>query len=116
MDSSHGLLLAIGWALLRFGLPVLVTGLLIRVFSRLDSRWKDEALSRRKDMIRDRVIPMMKCWIFNDCPPEKRRDCPAYKEKYLPCWQVFRDTYGSLQSECFGCDVFRNAPMPILDN
>ncbi len=116
METSQGLLLAIGWFVLRFGLPVLVTGLLIRIFSSLDSRWKEEALSARKDLIREQVIPMMKCWVFNDCPPEKRRDCPAYHEKYVPCWQVFRDSFGNMQDGCLGCDVFRKAPLPIMDN
>lgn len=116
MDTAQGLLLAIGWVLLRFGLPVLVTGLLIWIFSRLDSRWKEDALSGRKAMIRDGVIPLMKCWVFRDCPPEKRRDCLAFQEKYVPCWQVFRDANGNLQNKCLGCDVFRKAPLPIMVN
>jgi hypothetical protein len=116
MSSTQGLLFALSWFLMRFGLPILFTTLLIILFSRLDSRWKEQALSRRKQLVQDQVIPMIKCWVFNDCPPEKRENCPAYKEKQVPCWQVFRDQYGTLKDGCLGCDVFRSVPLPILEN
>ena len=114
MDTSQGLVLAIAWVLLRFGLPVLGTGLIIYIFSLLDSNWKKEALAVKKDLVSEEVIPLMKCWVFNDCPPEKRRDCPAYQEKYIPCWQLFRDVNDNLQEKCLDCTVFRTAPIPIL--
>ncbi len=116
MDSTQGLLLAISWFLLRFGLPLLVTILFIVLFSRLDSRWREQALSIRNESVREQVIPLIKCWVFNDCPPEKRQACPAYQDKHIPCWQVFRDEYGTLQEDCLGCDIFKEVPLPIGKN
>ncbi len=116
MDSAQGLLLALSWFLLRFGLPILITVLFIFLFSRLDSRWKEQALARRKELVQDQVIPLIKCWVFHDCPPEKRENCPAYQEKQIPCWQVFRDQYGTLKDGCLGCEVFSTVPLPNIRN
>ena len=116
MATSQGLFLAIFWILLRFGLPVLGTGLLIWFFNRLDSRWKQEAVSRRKTMFAEGVIPFVKCWIFHDCAPERRSNCPAFQEKNVPCWQLFRDANENLQDKCLGCEVFQTAPLLILDH
>jgi hypothetical protein len=116
MDTSQGFLLTVGWVFLRFGVPVLITSLIILFLSQIDSNWKSEALSKRKEEIKKSVIPMMKCWVFNDCPPEKRTSCLAYNEKYLPCWQVFRENNGNLKDGCLDCPVFRNAPIPIIDS
>ena len=116
METAQGFLLAIAWVFLRFGLPIIITSLIILLLSQIDSNWKQEALSRRKKNFNLNVIPLMKCWVFNDCPPEKRANCPAYQEKYLPCWQIFRDDNDNLKESCLDCPVFRNAPIPIIDN
>lgn len=115
MNTSQGLLFAISWFALRFGLPILLTGLLIWVLARLDSRWQKEAIRRRKKLVQEGVMPMVKCWVLNDCPPEKRQGCRGFQEKYLPCWQVFRDASGNVQERCLVCDVFRKAPVPVID-
>ena len=106
MDSTQGLWLTISWFLLRFGLPVLLTMVLIVLFSKIDSRWRDEALAQRENLVQDGVISLINCWVFNDCPPEKREKCPAYQENYISCWQVFRDNYGTLREGCLDCKVF----------
>jgi len=116
METTQGLLLAISWFLLRFGLPVIVTLILIAAFSKLDSRWKEEALSRRVDLVQEQVIPMIKCWVFHDCPSERREICPAYQQKQIPCWQTFRDKYGTLKDGCLGCDVFNEIPLPTVNS
>ena len=115
MDSTQGLLLTILWAFARFGIPILVTVVIFALLSRYDSRWKQEALAKRKQEAAQGLIPLVKCWVFNDCPPEKRESCPAYQEKYLPCWQVFRDEDDLLQRACLTCPVFKKAPIPIVD-
>jgi hypothetical protein len=116
MDTTQGFLLAASWFLLRFGLPILFTLILIIIFSKIDSRWRDQALANKKVMFQDQVIPMIKCWVFNDCPPEKREKCPAYQEKNIPCWQGFRDQYGTLRDGCLGCEVFKQGPLPFVKN
>ena len=114
METTQGLLLAITWFMFRFGLPLVITLVLIGVFSKLDSRWKEEALSMRKNLVHEQVIPMIKCWVFQDCPPERREKCPAFQQKQIPCWQTFRDKYGTLKDGCLSCDVFKEVPLPIV--
>ncbi len=113
MNSIQGLLLAIGWFLIRFGLPLLLTLILIYSFSKLDSRWRDEAIEQRNKAGYDQIIPSIRCWVFHDCPPEKREKCPAFQEKNVPCWQLFRDQYGVLKQGCLDCDVFTGATVPL---
>lgn len=115
METSQGFWVAVAWVFLRFGIPVLITSLIILFLSQIDASWKKEALSKRKQAGQMGVVPLMKCWVYNDCPPEKRGDCPAFRERYLPCWQLFRDEKDNLKESCLGCQVFRNAPVPLID-
>jgi hypothetical protein len=38
------------------------------------------------------------CWELNNCPPEIRDECPAYRNRALPCWEI-EGTYSKL---CMG--------------
>lgn len=115
MESEQGLYLALVWGFLRIGLPVLGTGLLVLILSRLDSQWRQEAVKNRRILVAENLVPRVKCWILNDCPEEQRQNCQAYQEKDWPCWHVFRDRKGNLQHRCLGCRVFQNAPVSITD-
>lgn len=114
MESSQGLLLTVLWALARFGLPVLITIVVVSILSKFDSRWKEEALARQRQESELGVIPLVKCWVFKDCSPEMRSKCPAYTDQSMPCWQVFRDKNDFLKEDCLTCPVFRNAPVPSV--
>ena len=61
METSQGFMLALAWVFLRFGLPVLITSLIILFLSQIDSNWKQEAISRTKNKFNKGVIPLMKC-------------------------------------------------------
>ncbi len=113
METTQGLLLAIGWFLLRFGTPILATALVIWLFKRLDSHWQAEAKEYQEHSKLENLVPLVRCWLLNDCPEKKRQNCPAYIEQNKPCWQYFRATDGSLKEGCLGCGVFRGAPIPI---
>ncbi len=93
--------------LVRIGIPVAVTALIFFLLRRLDERWQKEALA----------IPVISsqrpCWETKGCSEQKRKDCPAFAQPNIPCWQVFRTKNGLLREECLGCDVFRLAPSPV---
>jgi len=114
MDSIQGLLISIGWFLFRFGIPVGITLLICRLFRRIDSKWQEEGQAYLKHARDEGLVPIVRCWILNDCPEEKRENCPAYKEQGIPCWQQFRSLNGELKEQCIGCGVFRGAPVPAI--
>jgi hypothetical protein len=53
------------------------------------------------------------CWDVKHCTPEQKAKCPAYAHKETPCWQFYRQKNGALREGCIGCDVFKQAPVPI---
>jgi len=114
METWEGLLLAIGWFLLRFGVPILGTVLIIIFFKWLDQRWQQQSLDRRASLGAQAVLPVVKCWVINDCPKENCQNCVAYQDQSKPCWQHFRATDGYLKEECLDCKVFRGTPVPVI--
>lgn len=110
MQSSAALVLGF---LLRLGIPVVLTGVLVWLLRRLDARWQVEAdrMLASRDLGTAPVSPV-RCWEVKDCPPHHRVDCPGFKHPERPCWQVFRDPNGCLQEHCLGCVVFRSTPVP----
>ncbi len=114
METWEGLSLAIGWFLLRFGLPILGTILIVIFFKRLDHRWQRETLDRRESMGAQAMLPVVQCWATNNCPAEKCQNCIAFQDHSKPCWQHFRVKDGSLKEECLGCKVFLGVPAPAV--
>ena len=114
METWQGLLGAILWFLLRFGIPIALTALIVWWFKRMDSQWQRQTIERRASMGAESLTPIIRCWLLNDCPEEKCQNCVAYQEQSIPCWQHFRSENGTLKEECLGCRVFRDAPVPII--
>lgn len=114
MATWEGFLLATGWFLLRFGVPILGTALVVIFFRWLDQRWQRQSLERRAGMGAQAVLPIVKCWAIKDCPEEKCQDCIAYQNQSKPCWQHFRAADGCLKQACIDCQVFRGAPVPVI--
>jgi len=104
----NSLLVIVLGLILRIGVPVSVTALFFFFLRRLDERWQKEALA----------IPVIStqrpCWEVKGCSEERRKDCTAFKQKNIPCWQTFRTKNGLLREECLGCEVFRLAPAPVV--
>ena len=93
--------------LLRLGIPIALTALVFALLHRLDKRWREEALALP-------VIPAGKpCWEIKGCPEERKKNCLAVAHPNTPCWQVFRTRDGVMKETCLGCDVFRQAPVPV---
>lgn len=112
METSQGFIYLLGWFGLRFGIPIVLTILMVWAFRRLDARWQEQAETTRKLAAEKGLVPIVRCWLLNDCPDEKREKCPAYLEQHTPCWQHFRMKNGELKQACLGCGVFRGAPAP----
>ena len=100
-------LLMIVGLLLRIGLPIALTALVVLLLQRLDANWQSEALM--PEVLAPTGTP---CWEHKNCSPEKRAKCKAYQNSEIPCWQQFRKVDGTLREGCIGCDVFRKAPVP----
>jgi hypothetical protein len=97
--------------LIRFGIPILLTGLAAWGLRRLDRRWQQQSEHIRPAPLGLGAAPAeVRCWEQTDCPADKREGCPAYARPTTPCWQVFREATGYLPTSCLGCDVFLNAP------
>lgn len=113
MDSIQAFLLAVGWGLVRFGIPVLLTVGICKLFKGIDARWISEGETYKEKMGLKSLGPAVRCWVFNDCEEFQKINCPAYQNQDVPCWQHFRSGNGELRQGCLGCGVFKSAPIPI---
>lgn len=100
--------------LVRLGIPLALTAVLVWWLQKLDTRWQTQAEQARR-----RTSPGMKpstytplCWEVRGCSPERRAECPAFARPDVPCWQTFRDKRGHLKEVCLECLVFKQAPVP----
>jgi hypothetical protein len=112
MGNWNELLTIVLGLLMRIGIPIAATAILILFLRSLDNRWKAEA----KEYL---LVPMAAsakpCWEVKKCSQEQMKHCPAAVQSVSPCWQFFRTEQGALKESCLGCEVFRQAPLPIGD-
>lgn len=108
----NGVGLVILGIVVRLGIPVGITVLLIRWLRQLDARWQTEA--RQGAQVQSNRVQARNtgCWDVNRCTSEQKAKCPAYARQETPCWQVFRQSNGVLRENCIGCNVFKEAPLP----
>jgi hypothetical protein len=99
--------------LIRLGIPLAATAIVVVLLRKLDNRWKADAV---ESLTKPRMAePLKPCWEVNQCSLEKMNHCLAHQNPNSPCWQVFRTDQGVLKEKCLGCEVFRQAPLPIGD-
>jgi hypothetical protein len=99
--------------LLRYGVPIGITALVVWMLTKLDARWQEQADLRR--VARSTLgaeVRQVRCWETTECSRDQRENCPAYTEPEVPCWQVFRKRDSRLREECLTCHVFLEAPVP----
>jgi hypothetical protein len=113
-DALQGIATVLVWTVLRFGLPVGLTLLVCWLFKWLDARWQAEAEEYQKRAGVKGWVPIVRCWLLNDCPPEQREHCHAYQNQEVPCWQHFRAPEGELKEKCMDCGVFQGVPLPSI--
>ncbi len=93
--------------LIRLGIPIAVTALVLGILYIFDKRWQNQALALP-------VVPSGKrCWEVKGCSEEARQNCLAASKPDMPCWYVFRTRDGVMKDACLECKVFRRAPVPI---
>lgn len=95
--------------LLRLGVPVALTAILVILLKRLDERWQSRASDQQA-----KLATNPGCWKLRNCPEERKARCSAYAHPDVPCWQVFRAADGRLLERCLSCEVFRQAPAPMI--
>lgn len=111
---TDGLAVALLGILVRIILPITATLLVVGFFRRLDARWQIEAQAQMRARMALAAANHTPCWEQRQCSPERRETCAAYQNRYMPCWQVFRDKDGRLRESCLECDVFLAAPVPAI--
>ena len=112
MDALSPVIVFLLGAMLRIGLPLAVTALLVWLLQQVDAHWQAEA-ERQRAHAPVTATPRVPCWVINNCSPERRAACPIYGHAEVLCWQYFRDRQGRLRETCLACQVFRNAPIPV---
>ena len=107
METITSLLAVLVGLLLRLAIPIAGTGILIYFLRKLDAHWQAET------QLPPMPVQKVECWKIKSCPPTQSKNCIAASSP-LPCWQVFRQPNGYLQEACLSCEVFRDAPIPVL--
>ena len=114
MDALSPVIVFLLGVMLRIGLPLAATALIIWLLQRVDAHWQADAReARQRALAPVTATPRVPCWFINNCSPERRASCPIYGHAEVLCWQYFRDRQGHLREACLGCQVFRNAPTPV---
>ena len=108
METFISILAVMAGFLARLAIPIALTALLIFFLRKLDAHWQKEA-----------ELPMLpaqkvECWKIKGCRPEQIAHCTGAISP-LPCWQAFRLPNGYLREECLSCEVFTQAPAPMLN-
>ena len=112
MDLNAIAALLIG-ILIRFGLPILITALVVWSLRRLDARWQAEIEERKIQSLDEVEVQKIQCWDLKNCAEIEREECVAYQNPAIPCWQQFRNGRGELREECLECEIFRITPITI---
>lgn len=107
MDTNAILTLILG-LVVRLGIPLLATMLIVYGLRKLDMRWQKEAETERNLLIRDEEP----CWKEQGLTLEEIKARAEASGK--PCWQIHRLSNGYLREACLDCEVFINAPAPAL--
>ena len=111
MEEFDTIISFVGGFVFRFGIPAIITTLVVWFLRKLDKRWQNEAIGEGVIQVRAKNPG---CWKVNGCSEEQKADCKAYKDPEVPCWHHFRDQEGRLRESCMGCDIFHNAPVPVI--
>jgi hypothetical protein len=112
MNESFAFLTMLVGLVVRVGIPIGLTAILIILLRRLDERWQKQA---QRDLL---AVPVFRpsnpgCWDIKHCSAEQRANCSAFAHPETPCWQHFRESDGSLQKRCLGCEIFKTAPLQV---
>lgn len=114
------LLAVISIALVRFGLPLLISAGVAWWLFRLDTKWRSEAPAvylpaetpaGSAGSVHSQIIGEP-CWVYRACPDKVRDKCPAYLQPNVPCWLARLRADGRLAGGCRCCSVFATSHAP----
>jgi hypothetical protein len=108
MENITAIYAVVTGIVIRLAIPIGITAVAIIFLRRLDNRWQAEA----EEQLLLPVVEKEKCWEIKGCTAEMRASCAGYQSKE-PCWQALREENGHLQERCLGCEIFKEAPLPI---
>ena len=111
MDTLNTTITLILGLLFRLAIPICITVLIVWVLKKLDAHWQNESIQTVNPVTSGIKNPG--CWKVHNCTEEKRAACNAYAHVETPCWQIHRESSGQLQERCLGCQVFKEALVPI---
>ena len=111
MDWLTTIISLIVGLVLRLGVPIVITILVISILHRLDEHWQAEAKAEASAALIFATADGKYVWDVASCTPEKRAKCLAANSNE-PCWQIVRQPDGHLSEGCITCEVFQNAPVP----
>jgi hypothetical protein len=111
MDGINAFLAIVIGLVLRLGLPIAGTVLVVYLLQKLDRRWQVQAEAATARALE--VPAGQHCWERHNCAIETRQTCPAFLHPEQPCWQVHRGANGDLLSRCLACELFAQAGVPV---
>jgi hypothetical protein len=125
MMFSQESLMVVSLFVVRLGVPVAITLLLIWGFRQIDRRW----LGTSKTVVPAPLVGLTAnaetgecnpalgpCWEFKACPEAKREKCVVYQTKAERCWLCHLQTDGRVPGQCRTCGLFAAttlAPAPV---
>jgi hypothetical protein len=107
METIASILVILVGLFVRLAIPIAGTIIVVYFLRKLDAHWQTEA------KLPTASAQKAECWKVKGCSPEQKKNCAAASSP-LPCWQFFRQPNGYLQDECLSCQVFVDAPTPVL--
>lgn len=107
-SSLFMIVLGIG---LRLGIPLLITIVIVVFLKRLDHHWQAEAKHLAVPTA-ESAVENPGCWDIKGCSAAMMKECAAYAQPDIPCWQVFKVGEGKIQEKCLDCEVFTHTPEP----
>lgn len=105
------IVMLIGLAAMRLGIPIIVLTLISWPLRLLDRRWQMQAEACRAQeaaATSGAVATHRPCWLLHNCTAENMRKCPASQLRTLPCWAARLRLEGRLPAACPGCELFRS--------
>ncbi len=63
-----------------------------------------------------RLLDLTPCWEIKKCPPDRRNQCSAYRDKIVPCWERASNVCAKERYKCQECDVYIKAMSRVSDN
>ena len=61
------------------------------------------------------LLDLTPCWEITKCPDEKRKNCSAFIDRSIPCWQRATTACSKEMKECEKCEVFIKAMKTAQD-